>query len=376
LGRAVLKEIFKSQGFSKIEEAVNGKDGLEKLLVFHPDLIITDMMMPEMDGFEFCKRIRTHPDPQISGLPILVQTGMTQMGDKARVFAAGATDYIVKPIDPHEITARGIIHLEREVMIRRLRDFNKRVSEELDTARITQRVLIPTAETIDKTGKDYHLDIQGYYQPCNELAGDFWGFKSISSDKLALYMVDFTGHGVNAALNVFRLHALMHSTLNVAHAPGAYLTQLNAILTPLLSEGQFATMLYGVIDTRQHKFLYASAAAPAPVVFSRCRGRRDILDNSGMLLGIDPKASYVTRECLFEEEDCLLFFSDALIETEDKNGKMLSVEHTADIFGSALHKSKSCQQSFEALLTYFNTHYLSRLSDDLTLSAFYRLPKK
>lgn len=373
LGRVVLREVFKRQGFTRIEEAENGKDALEKIHGFKPDLVILDVIMPEMDGVECCKHIRADADPQIANVPILFQTSLDGMADKARLFEAGATDYLTKPIDPHEITSRAVVHMEREIMIRSLRAFNMRVNQELETARATQRVLMPDDKAIREMEKDYALSIQGHYQPSSELGGDFWGFKSLSSEELAIYMVDFSGHGVNAALNTFRLHALMQAAMDTAHTPGAYLSHLNAILAPLLPTGQFCTMFYGVINSKKNSFSYASAAAPQPLLFRAGDTQHRMLENTGGLLGVLKETSYQTLEIPFAPGDCLLLYSDALTETEDENGRMLAAEDAAKIFQSRLKQdSASSAEAMESLLAHFRTHHSPRLTDDLTLSAYFR----
>lgn len=373
LGRVVLKEIFKKQGFTRIEEAENGKDALEKVHSFKPDLVILDVIMPEMDGVECCKRIRADADPQIANVPILFQTALDGIANKARLFEAGATDYLTKPTDPHEITARAVVHMEREIMTRSLRAFNMRVNQELETARTTQSVLMPDEKAIREMEKDYALSIHGHYQPSSELGGDFWGFKSLSSEELAVYIVDFSGHGVNAALNVFRLHALMQASMDTAKAPGAYLSHLNAILAPLLPTGQFCTMFYGVINSKKNSFAYASAAAPQPLLFTAGGAKYQMLENTGGLLGAIKETSYQTLELPFAPGDCLLLYSDALTETEDENGKMLTAEEAAELFRSRLkQKPDASAEALESLLAHFRTRHAPLLTDDLTLSAYFR----
>lgn len=365
IGRAMLVQVFKRHGFRFIEEAEDGVKGLEKLQECKPSLVLTDIQMPEMDGFEFCRRARNNSDPEIANVPILVQTALADKKDKAEIFSVGASDYVSKPIDQQEIIARACVHLEREIMTRQLRDFSTRVKQELEVAKSTQHVLIPSAEMISETGNRYGIRINEHLQTCSELGGDFWSFKTISNHELAIFTVDFSGHGVNAALNVFRLHALIHGSHGVAESPSAYLTHLNATLKPLLPPGQFATMFYGVINTKSNTLAYASAASPSPILFSR--GGLEILDSSGLLLGAIKDATYQTREVSFRPGDCLLLYSDALIETPDEQGEMLSTEKAAELFQSA-HPS-----GFEALLNHFNRNHSPRLSDDLTLIACKRV---
>ncbi len=372
LGRVVLKEIFKRQGFVNIEEAENGKEGLEKANLLYPDLIILDVIMPEMDGVECCKQIRKNPDSRIANVPILFQTALDGLADKARLFEAGATDYLTKPTDPHEITARAVVHLEREVMTKCLREFNLRMASELEIARATQNILIPNPISISEMEEAYKLQICSHYQSCTELGGDFWGIKSLSNEELAIYMVDFSGHGVNAALNVFRLHALMQSAMDTARSPSAYLTYLNSILALLLPMGQFATMFYGVINSRRNSLSYASAASPPPILFNKQASSHKLLDSTGTLLGAFKESVYKMEEVEFNAGDCLLLYSDALIETANTDGEMVEIENWIDSFGASLKAERSgCQKAFDYLLADFNKKCSKNLNDDLTLAAYF-----
>ena len=100
----------------------------------------------------------------------------------------------------------------------KVRSFSDRIQQELDMARETQQVLLPSEKSIEETSRAYHLSINNYFETSSELGGDLWGFRSLSDTKLAVYLVDFSGHGVNAALNTFRLHALMHEDIDFAGA--------------------------------------------------------------------------------------------------------------------------------------------------------------
>ncbi len=371
--RIILKSIFSKHGFNDIEEAVNGSQALAKVRASHPALVITDVIMPEMDGLEFCAHIRADAAPHIAEIPILVQTSLSNASDKARIFAAGATDYILKPVDPQEIIARSVVHLEREIMMRRMRNVNARISQEMDIARHAQQVLIPTSDAIREAEMGYRLTICQHFRTCSELGGDIWGFRSLSSDKLAVYVVDFSNHGLTAALNVFRLHALMHNTLSVAHAPGAYLTHLNAVLATLLPPEQFATAFYGIIDTRTNLLTYACAAPTAPLIL-RADGTCQRLDPGGMLLGVNKDAGYRTQDIRFNAGDTLLLYSDALTETPDEKGDFLTEEHIAGFFGAQeIASAKNFRSAFERFLHHFQRHFAPRLTDDLTISSYSRL---
>lgn len=374
LGRAVLREIFKKQGFINIEEAENGKEGLEKTFSQIPDLIILDVVMPEMDGIECCKQIRASDNPEIADIPIIFQTALDRIADKNNIFDTGATDYVTKPIDPHEITSRVVIHLERTIITKRLREFNTRVARELEVARMAQQMLIPNQQIIRDTEKEYRLQICGHYQSCSELGGDFWGLRSISSEELAIYMVDFSGHGVNAALNVFRLHAIMQSTIDNASSPSKYVTNINSILNKILPRGQFATMFYGIINLKRGTLCYTAAASPSAVLLRAQGTSYQILESTGTLLGALQESTYHTNEVKLDSGDCLLLYSDALTETTDTHGKIQPIENWMPSFQKFLKIEKNgCKKSFANLLSDFEQKCGKNLHDDLTLAAFFRM---
>ncbi len=365
--RHLLAEIFRKQGFLHIDEAENGALGFALLQKHRPGLVIADIKMPVMDGFEFCRQVRNHSDPNISQTPVLMQTVLTSSEDRARAFCAGASDYISKPIDENELSARAFVHLERELATRKLREYNQRLTIELETARSTQMVLLPSEQHIQEAQAAYDISVCGYLESCSELAGDFWSIVPLSESQMAVYAVDFSGHGINAALNLFRMQVLMHYLHEIANQPAEYLTRLNGLLYSIIPRGQFATMFYGVIDTQHNRLCYAVAASPEPILFRR-DASYEILDGSGMLLGVAKNEIYTQHELVFNKGDSLLLYSDAMLETANDFGHLLDADRIAGFFQRELvgnnHEGK---KAFAHLLAHFKGLHMPRMADDLTL---------
>ena len=262
-----------------------------KLLIIEynrPDLIILDIEMPQMNGIEFCRKITS--DPGFKHIPIITQTGRTRGEDKQQIFDAGACDYVSKPIDQTEFIARIYSHLERT----QLSLFHCRMQNEFAMASQTQQVLIPSDKMLNNVQQRYNVNVRHHKATCSELGGDFWGIHQLSDSKLVVYLVDFSGHGINAALNTFRLHTLMAQFYYHHKDPGEYLTQLNKELAALLPTGQFSTMFYGVINIKEHSLKYATASCPAPLIF-RENGQVEIIDGSGYLFGTISDHVYKTK---------------------------------------------------------------------------------
>jgi sigma-B regulation protein RsbU (phosphoserine phosphatase) len=292
---------------------------------------------------------------------------MTNPKEKAAAFTAGASDYVGKPVDPNEVAARSRVHLERGLLLRNLRDFKQRVGEELELAKDTQRVLIPADEALREVEAAHGLCLSGHFQTCSELGGDFWDVRSLSPTVFSIYNVDFCGHGVNGALNVFRLHASTATMMD----PGVYMADLNAALEPLLPSDQFATMFYGVVDTEKNTLSYAGAGAPPPLLFRVGEAAHEKLDTAGAPLGAWSDVTYPTRTVPFHAGDALLLYSDALTETAGPDGHCLSPDMAAQWFRAEL--DEGARFAFDALLARFQSDYIPRMKDDLTLVACQRL---
>jgi sigma-B regulation protein RsbU (phosphoserine phosphatase) len=226
-----------------------------------------------------------------------------------------------------------------------------------------QSSIFPGAEDIHEIEQRCGLEIVSYFAPSSEIGGDFWGIKSVSPEDTALWMVDFSGHGVASALNAFRLQAYVKDYSTLSAKPGDYLTHMNDKLMHLLLPGQFATMFYGVLDHENDKLHYAAAATPHPMIL-RANGEVETLDGCGVPLGINMNLYHTVTE-IFLPGDMLLLYSDALIESADSSGAFLS-EH--DIVQTLkAHHLASAATLMNALLGRFQRHAHGKLADDLTL---------
>jgi len=369
----LISTYLESAGFTQLETAVDGADALEKAEKFRPDIVVLDIVMPKMDGFEVCNRLRKNP--LFVDLPVIVQTGYDKPEDRQKVFASGATDMVIKPIYKMELISRVRIHLENLYLIRDMRMYRKRVENELDFARDMQRNLLPTELLINTVRKTHGIDIASYFMPSSELGGDFWGLIEIDEDKLGVYIVDFTGHGVMSALNTFRLHTLLNEVIGIAADPSAFLSVLNDRLVQLLPTGQFATMIYGVIDRSMNKFNYAAAAAPSVLFLESSKRTIDLLDTSGIPLGVSKKAVYENKQIDIAGDDVIFLYSDAFTECLSPNKKALEEEGLIALFSH--HKSALDSKSLvNGLVENFLDWVELPLVDDLTAVCVRIMPGK
>lgn len=318
LSRRLLVGILHKQNFRNLKVAEGGKAALELLYSFQPDLVLLDMQMPDIGGLEICRKARAHPDSV--DIPILVQTATVNRKEMGNLFAAGASDFLSKPINPSELVARVIVHLERRELLQELRQYRERTSLELDSARRMQLELLPSPEAQQALASSAGLRLGSFSRSSSEIGGDLWGLLPIDESRFGVFVADFTGHGVTAALNTFRLHALIHEHRSLHRDPAKLLSVLNERLTHLLPRGQFATFLYAIVDHAAGTLQVASAGSPPPIITAGMEGPSRLFETSGVPLGIAPGLKYEEKVHAFEPGSRLLLFSDGLTEFPDVSG--------------------------------------------------------
>lgn len=374
--RIMLREVLSVHGFNQIDCANNGREAMEMTRALQPDLVLLDLMMPDMDGFAYCREIRKLA--QFKTLPIVVQTALGAQEQRNKAFSAGATDLIIKPINSGELIARIHIHLERKHLLSDLQMYQMRMASEMQEAREMQNNLMPSSLTLKEIEHRFGMHIACHFEPSSEIGGDFWGVKTLDDHRIALYMCDFSGHGVSAALNTFRLHALMQEIM-LAHgtSPGEYLSALNQHLYPLIGRIHFATLFYAVLNIHTDTLHYAAAAAPSPLLLWHGKTEPMAIDTTGVPIGVLPDTRYTTAVLPMGKGDTLVLYSDALTETPNRSHQCL----TQSDIGKCLYESRASAPAstetvpghiLKGLLNAFHAHTQQPLTDDLTLTVYHR----
>ena len=185
---SILKDIY------KIRIAPSGAKALELVKVTPPpDLVLLDVMMPEMDGYEVCTRLKL--DPETKDIPVIFLTGQTEVEDETKGFDVGAVDYIHKPFSPAVVKARVQTHLVLRGTREQLAQQLLTIQKELETARQIQLSILPSV-----VPKMEGLDIAARYIPMTSVAGDFYDFIVLDEKHIGILVADVSGHGMPAAL--------------------------------------------------------------------------------------------------------------------------------------------------------------------------------
>ncbi len=358
--------------------AINGESALDIARTKNPDLILLDVMMTGVDGYEVCRRLKAHQDT--SQIPVIFVTAKDQEQDEAEGFEAGAIDFITKPFSPPIVKARVRNHLELigqrnklKHLTDQLENYRNRVAGELKIARDTQDCLLPDANLLETIRNNHQLDVNAHFAPSSELGGDYWSLKNLDEHRIAVMIADFSGHGVNAALNTFRLHTLLNDGRDYGNDPAVFLHTLNNRLSPLLPPGQFATMFYGVIDRSNNRLIYAGAATPSPLVLLPGEDDPRIGGGEGFPLGMFNDSQYENRELPFPPGASLILYSDAVTESKLLGGGRLEEEGFVKLVGECFHEIP-VEILLNTLIDRLNAGFVHPLVDDLTVVCVNRTP--
>lgn len=366
--RTIIASHLRRSGFENLSFANDGVEALQSAQASVPDLVITDLAMPNMDGFDLCRALRS--DPRTADVPILIQTGSEFKEDRTRSFANGASDLVTKPIEGQELIARVRVHLERRALISRLTEYQRRMAEELTLARVMQESLLPEPAEIARIEHQLPIMLSSCYEPSLGLGGDIWGMTPVGARSIRLFSADFTGHGVGSALNTFRLHSFITSGAANAIEPGAWLAQLNEFMCGALPVGQFATMFAAIVDLDRHEIRYSAASAPPPLLRTGAFGAYQQIDGTGFPIGITRKATYETKRLDFPSGSTLVLYSDALIETPEPPNAVFTTEKLCD-FLNGLEQGHDAKAAQEALVAALGNKAGEKPTDDLTIIALH-----
>jgi sigma-B regulation protein RsbU (phosphoserine phosphatase) len=365
-GRTLVASQLEASGFRNVESADSATRALDAVRARRPELIISDLLMPGMNGLDLCRVLRA--DPELAHIPILAQTASMDPDLRAMAFASGATDLFTKPYDAKELLCRVRILLERGRLIDRLTEFQEMIAEDLRHAANAQEGLLPSAARIEHLMAVCPLRLASLYEASAGLGGDLWGIDLLGPSRVLIFNADFAGHGVSAALNTVRLHSFIQTATEKPASPAALLDNINQFLCNVLPTGQYATMFCAIMDFGVHSLEYASAAAPPQLLRSAAGRPFEIIEEPGFPLGITREATFDNRVADFAPGAMLLLFSDALIETPPPPNAVFTAEALRD-FVDGIGLESGPHTLCERVLRHLFRNISEKPADDLTFIA-------
>lgn len=378
----VLSGMLKERGY-KVRPVPSGKLALIAARREPPDLILLDINMPEMNGYEVCQQLKN--DERLRGIPVIFISALTEQLDKVNAFAIGGVDYITKPFQMEELHARVETHLKLrrlqtalEAANAHLAAVNDRMSRDLESAMRIQRTFLPL-----ETARIPGMEFAWVYRPCDELAGDGLNLVALGDQHVGIYVLDVSGHGVAAALLSVTISRLLsssadHSSILVQRGatgppsitpPAEVAAHLNRLFPFEVVTSQFVTLIYGVLGLTTGEFRYVSAGHPAPIHVSST-GTSSVLESDGFPIGV-AEEDYMERSVQLDPGDRLFLYSDGVFEALNAAGEQFGsrrLEQSIDASGSL-----GIRDSVQAVLAQVERWQgTTSVGDDLSLLAIER----
>jgi phosphoserine phosphatase RsbU/P len=342
----------------RILVATNGKSALEIAHRTHPDLILLDVMMPEMDGFEVCRRIKA--DPATQDIAIIFLSALGEVEDKVAGLQLGAVDYITKPIQAEEVLARVSNHLAVRRLEREVRKHRDELDQELAGAAEMQRLILPRP-----LPRANGIRFAANYETSRHVGGDYYDVVRVSDDEFGILIVDVSGHGAPSAIVMAMIRAVFHACPGSKADPAAVMQFINRQFRFMWGSAMMATALYVVASPTSLR-MRGSCCGHLPPVLLR-RGNAELLQFEATLpLLLMDLESIPSSEFVLERGDRVLFYTDGVTECEDPGESMYEI-------AGLLQALRSCGGLAPEKLLEFLSADLNRFSngrellDDRTL---------
>jgi sigma-B regulation protein RsbU (phosphoserine phosphatase) len=383
MNREMLARRLRRRGFTV--ECADGAAQADQQIQKSPfDLIVLDIMMPGVDGFEYLQQVRQRWEP--SQLPVIMATAKTDTEDVVRALEMGANDYVTKPLDFKVVMARVETQLRLKHTTEQLSEAHRLLKDDLERAARFQRSLLPRTDL-----KVRGCNFAWSYLPCDALAGDFLNVIPLDESSTAFYILDVSGHGTPAAL----MSAAVARALSVTDdesslvarkrgkgiirgsridvvPPSEVTARLNRQFELDTRDGKYFTMAYVVIDVDAKEMQYTLAGHPSQIVVPIDR-ECELLECRGVPVGLlrdheIPEDGFQTKRTPISIGDRIYLFSDGVTEATNAEDQRFEIVRLCDAINQT--RSLPLDQSIERILATISDYCGERpVDDDMSIIA-------
>ncbi|CAM4092038.1 fused response regulator/phosphatase [Paenibacillus alkaliterrae] len=319
------------------------------------DLILMDMMMPEIDGLEACKAILQVE--RYKDVPIIFVTAVGDSSKMAEALDAGASDYVMKPINKMELLARirSALRLKKEIDWHKERD--KQMKFKLELAKKVQQ------NVLSQPIHDENIAISAVYQPSSELAGDFYGWHRIDRSRYGIILLDMMGHGISSSLVCMYISSVLRDTITRITDPELVMYELNRYMQQLYKKDEllnyYFTAIYMVVDTECRTIEYVNAGHPPGRVL--IGDQEEQLTEGccaiGLFENIDIRKGIIT----YQDQMKIVLYTDGLLESLSDDGE----KGLKELIGRLKHGHDARLE--EILCAAIAEHHAGLQKDDICL---------
>lgn len=303
----MLFQLLEKSVGGKLLVAKNGETALNIARKIKPDLVLLDIMMPGIDGFEVCRRLKA--DPATRPIPVIFLSALDETADKVKGLQLGAVDYVSKPFQAEEVIARVNTHLTIHRLNREVQEQHDQLEHELKVVSELQRRLLP--QSLPSTPG---LRLAVHYDTSRYAGGDYYDVVALPDGRCGLLVADSEGHSAPATVMMAMTCALFRSCPQLHDRPEKVLDFVNTNLCKVNKES-FVTAIYAVYDGTRRTLRIARAGHPPPILFRPAQGRaREVPCEGVFMMGFDPYEQIPVAEIHLEPGDRVLLYTDGVSE--------------------------------------------------------------
>ena len=320
----VLAQMLSDRNY-RVRAVTSGLRALEAAQAASPDLILLDVKMPEMDGYEVCRRLKA--DQRTRETPIIFISALDDVQDKVKAFTAGGVDYVTKPFHWEEVLARIETHLALRSLQRQLQDANGRFERELALAGATQASFLPK-QLPDVSGWQLAVTLI----PARQTSGDFYDIALLPNGRLGILVADVADKGAGAALYMALSWTLIRTyTSEYPTQPERVLSAANHRILTDTDANQFVTTFYGILDPTTGELAYCNAGHNPPYLVSGQKGKEARkLTRTGIPLGIFGDQEWGQAVVQLAPGDTLVLYTDGVTDAENGQGAFFGEDRLLD----------------------------------------------
>jgi sigma-B regulation protein RsbU (phosphoserine phosphatase) len=350
----------------KLSVALSGEAALRGAEKSPPDLILLDIMMPGLDGYEVCRQLRARPETR--EVPVMFLSSLDEIQNKTLGFEAGGNDYLTKPFDILEVKARVRSLLKAKAYSDAMKE---RLASELQIAREIQLGILPVDVTVSTRGTG--LEVCALLEPAREVGGDLYEVLRVGDDRVVVVVGDVSGKGVPAALFMAVTTTLVRMIGPEAADPAEVLLRVNDALAAHNPRNMFVTLACAIFEPRAGKVGYASAGHPSPVLLRPGQAPGLPFDSTGLMAGIMAGTKFRMHTAELRPGDTYVFFTDGVSEAFNDAGEQFGdgrlLQHLRCSPGETV--ADTVAGVLQAVRTHAGGH---PQSDDITIVAVRHAP--
>lgn len=339
----LLSQMLTEEGYH-VRPVPDGSLALAAVRAEPPDLILLDIRMPGMNGYEVCECLKA--DDETRDIPVIFISALDAIQDKVRAFSVGGEDYVTKPFHVEEVLARVGTHLALRKLQKQLQDANRRMAQELTLAGEVQTSFLPH-DLPDISG----WQISATLRPAREMSGDFYDFISLPDECLGIVVADVCDKGAGAALYMALSWTLIRTyAMEFPAQPESVLSAVNRRIIKDTNANHFVTVFYGILDLITGTLVYCNAGHWEPYLI-RADDREDVrrLILTGVPVGIFEDETWEQGFIQLAPGDVVVLFTDGITEAQNAQGEFLGMDRLLDSVRTNLRRP--AREIQEAILT-------------------------